>query len=377
MPNRDLTQKQQKAYDEALKRIEACRRAQNTELSLRRLGLTRLPPEITQLSHLTGLFLERNKLITLPPEIGQFVNLAGLYLSDNQLSTLPLEIGRLANLTRLDLDSNLLTTLSPGIGRLVNLRMLNLGGNQLKTLPPEIGQLANLTKLHLSRNRLSTLPPEMGRLAQLEDLMLENNRLCELPESLMRLARLRQLMLHGNTLGLPDNVLGPPWLSGGEVPSAKPQKILDYYFTRLKAPPTEPDPSHYDVFISVKSEDYPHARMAAAFLREAGLRVFFSEQELPKMGNSDFFDAIDTALESSRHMLVVTTSRAHVRSQWVKKEWQTYLNEKLSGRKIGNLVTLLCGSVKIGDLPLSLRQHEARPSDDLPSLLNYFQARGS
>jgi len=41
-----------------------------------------------------------------------------------------------------------------------------------------------------------------------------------------------------------------------------------------------------------------------------------------------------------------------------------------------SLVTLLCGGMKIGDLPLlSLRQHEARPSDDLSSLLNYFRQR--
>jgi hypothetical protein len=131
----------------------------------------------------------------------------------------------------------------------------------------------------------------------------------------------------------------------------------------------------YDVFVSAKSEDYPRARPVAKFLREAGLRVFFCEEELPEMANSEYFDAIDTALESSRHMLVVTSSRKHVESKWVKKEWQSFLNEKLSDRKPGNLVTLLCDGMKIADLPLSLRQHEARSENDLPSLLSYFRAK--
>lgn len=142
---------------------------------------------------------------------------------------------------------------------------------------------------------------------------------------------------------------------------------------RFPAPVQTPTGTVYDVFVSAKSEDYGHARTAAAFLRKAGLRVFFSEEELPEMGNSDYFRAIDDALEGARHMLLVTTSRAHATSEWVEKEWRTYLNEKLSRRKTGNLVTLLCGSMTIADLPISLRQHEARPAGDLPSLLKYFR----
>lgn len=133
------------------------------------------------------------------------------------------------------------------------------------------------------------------------------------------------------------------------------------------------DPSAYDVFISSKSEDYPHARKAAEVLRKAGLRVFFSEDELRRMGKSDYYDAIDNVLEGTRHMVVVTSSRKHVESPWVKKEWQTYLTEKLSGRKSGNLVTLLCGNMRVGDLPIGLRQHEARPYGEQPNLLNYFK----
>jgi hypothetical protein len=67
------------AYDEALKRIEACRRkgTQRTFLDLSTLGLTQVPPEIGQLTALTQLALHNNQLTSLPPEIGQLTALTG------------------------------------------------------------------------------------------------------------------------------------------------------------------------------------------------------------------------------------------------------------------------------------------------------------
>ncbi len=307
-----MREKEQAAYDEALKRMEACLRNGSTGLDLSNLGLTHVPPEIGYLKALDSVFLQNNLLTTLPPEIGQLEALTGLYLANNQLTT----------------------------------------------LPPEIGGLKALEDLYLFNNQLTSLPKEIGQLNALKDLVLEGN----------------------DALGLPAELLQRVWTQSGDVP-ASPQDILAFYFSnKAQQTPTPAAPLDryaYDVFLSVKSQDYPHARVAEAFLRKAGLRVFFCEQELPEMGNSDYFDAIDNALEGARHMLVVTSSREHVMSQWVKKEWQTYLNEKLSGRKSGNLVTLLFGKMTIGDLPLSLRQHEARNGEDLASLLNYFRARGT
>ncbi|HEX7635330.1 MAG TPA: hypothetical protein VF427_08640, partial [Noviherbaspirillum sp.] len=75
-----MTQKQQKAYNEALMEIEACLRGKETALDLSGLGLTRLPPEIGQLTALTRLNLGGNQLSTLPTEIGQLTALTSLYL---------------------------------------------------------------------------------------------------------------------------------------------------------------------------------------------------------------------------------------------------------------------------------------------------------
>ena len=230
MPQPEMTPEQQQAYDEALKRIEACPRQQGTELNLGGLGLTRLPPEIGQLTNLTELYLQRNQLRTLPPqigqlanltelrfnnnqlrtlppEIGQLANLMGLSLYNNQLTTLPPEIGQLAELTQLYLQSNQLTTLPPEIGQLTNLTELNLSENQLTTLPPEIGLLTNLTKLELSCNQLTNLPPEIGQLANLESLYLDNNQQTTLPPEIGLLTKLTLLYLHGNQLGtLPSEI---------------------------------------------------------------------------------------------------------------------------------------------------------------------------
>ncbi|OYW77555.1 MAG: hypothetical protein B7Z37_03775 [Verrucomicrobia bacterium 12-59-8] len=281
MPTPQMTSKEQQAYDEALKRIQACLQQgeKGTSLHLSGLGLTTLPPEIGQLTALTSinltsnylsalppeigqltslttLFLGNNQLIALPPEIGQLTSLTSLYLHGSQLSALPPEIGRLTSLTTLNLDNNKLSSLPPEIGRLTTLSRLYLSNIQLSELPPEIGQLKNLSLLSLRENQLATLPAEFARLVNLEGLRLDANRFTHLPAfmgSLRKLSRLslarnqlsrlphelRQLKslvalyLHDNPrLNLSPEVLGPresEVVNNRKTP-AKPQTILDYYF---------------------------------------------------------------------------------------------------------------------------------------------------
>lgn len=132
-----------------------------------------------------------------------------------------------------------------------------------------------------------------------------------------------------------------------------------------------PEPT-YDVFISAKSEDYAFAREAYQYMSERGLRVFFSDEVLPQLGNSKFSDEIFKALEGSRHVLVVTSTRKHVEGGWVQEEWGSFLEEKRSGRRDGNLVTLLCEGISVGDLPFQLRKYEAGTRKDLPRLMAYL-----
>jgi len=223
MPDSDMSAVEQKASEEAQKRIADCVRRRGTVLDLSRLGLARLPSKISQLTKLTELNLAHNRFDSLPPELGEFAsltrldlsnnqlaglspqigrlaNLTLLYLCHNQLATLPPELGQLANLTRLDLSHNPLSNLPPELGRLANLTRLDLSHNRLGTLPPEVGQLTNLTRLYLSNNHLGALPPELGQLAGLTRLYLAHNRLDRLPPQLGQLARLTVLDLSNNTL---------------------------------------------------------------------------------------------------------------------------------------------------------------------------------
>lgn len=253
-----------------------------TTLDLSGLGLTKVPPEIGQLTDMSLLILGNNQLRTLPPEIGRLTGLTLLALSANQLTSLPPEIGQLKALQQLSLHDNQLTTLPPEIGQLKVLTALNLGANQLTALPPEIGgltaltslrlynnhlttlpdsisQLKALTALNLSRNEFTTLPPSICQLGALTLLDLANNRfttlpaqvdqlealyqlhltgnqLTSLPPELGQLPVLRRLYLHGNpALAIPDSILGPTYsesLPATDASAARPQDILNYYFAK-------------------------------------------------------------------------------------------------------------------------------------------------
>lgn len=203
-----MTAAEQRAYDEAVKRIGECARRRGTALDLSRLHLTRVPPRIGQLAKLTTLDLSNNLLDRLPPELGELAQLARLDLSHNPLVTLPAVIAQLTALTALDLSHTTLGALPPEIGRLVELTRLDLAHNPLVELPPELGRLAQLTRLYLTDNRLLAVPAALGQLASLTRLYLSHNRLCALPAELGQLASLTRLDLSHNQLEVLPPELG-------------------------------------------------------------------------------------------------------------------------------------------------------------------------
>ena len=116
------------------------------------------------------------------------------------------------------------------------------------------------------------------------------------------------------------------------------------------------------VFICCKSEDYPQAAELVRYLMAKNIPVFFSQESLPNIGDADYRRAIDRALDEAEHMVVVTSSRENVQSPWVEAEWGFFINEKRSGRKRGNLITLALANLKPQDLPPSLRYYEVVPA---------------
>ncbi|MCI5157124.1 MAG: hypothetical protein D3906_01555 [Candidatus Electrothrix sp. AUS1_2] len=79
-------------YEDALRRIKEAEDISTRVLDLKDQGLTKLPPELFQLKHLSVLYLSYNQLSSLPPEIVQLTNLALLWLHGNPLVSPPIEI---------------------------------------------------------------------------------------------------------------------------------------------------------------------------------------------------------------------------------------------------------------------------------------------
>jgi hypothetical protein len=129
------------------------------------------------------------------------------------------------------------------------------------------------------------------------------------------------------------------------------------------------------VFISSKSADYQYVLPLYDFLISHGKKVFFSQETLPMMGNADYREEIDKAIDQAKHMIVVGSSIENIQSPWVKDEWGAFINEKRSGRKVGsNLITVIVGPIDIEDLPLSLRMNEVITFDpeNFSAILNYL-----
>lgn len=119
------------------------------------------------------------------------------------------------------------------------------------------------------------------------------------------------------------------------------------------------DCMNYDVFISSKSEDYHLAEEVYNFLKTNGLSVFIASEELKKIGEAQYANAIDEVLDDSIHMIVVASSVYNIKSKWVKYEWSTFSNDLKSGYRDGNLLTILSGNIELKTLPASLRHQQS------------------
>lgn len=124
-------------YQMAHKRIKDASIYHRPWLILERLGLTELPKEVFELTHLDELIVIDNLIETLPAEINQLTSLTRLCVFYNEISSLPAEIGDLKHLTHLDLSCNKLTDLPKEILQLKRLSYLDLRYNLLP-LPEEI-----------------------------------------------------------------------------------------------------------------------------------------------------------------------------------------------------------------------------------------------
>lgn len=130
--------------------------------------------------------------------------------------------------------------------------------------------------------------------------------------------------------------------------------------------------AEYDIFISCKSEDYEIAERVYSFLKDNGFSVFLSSKELRRMAQADYMDAISVALDTAYSMIVISTKKEYLTSKWVKFEWSTFLNEILSGRKTGQIMTL-ADNIKVHEFPIQLRKYESFTLENYEDILPYLE----
>ena len=127
----------------------------------------------------------------------------------------------------------------------------------------------------------------------------------------------------------------------------------------------------YDVFISCKSEDYNLARVVYNFLRTKGLSVFLADAELRRIRKDEYGKVIDAALESSEHFILLASRPDYVVSTYVEVEWRIFLEEKRSGRKKGNILTIRKG-FNVAKLPIALRSLQSFEFVEHQSIIDYL-----
>lgn len=119
----------------------------------------------------------------------------------------------------------------------------------------------------------------------------------------------------------------------------------------------------HQIFISSKNldengnptQDIKIAEELYHFLSDKGLNVFLSNIILENLGISLYQKAIDDALDSSIILIAVGTSRGNLESQWVRYEWDSFMNDIRTGIKPNGRVFILTDGMNIKDLPRALR----------------------
>ncbi|KAJ8632240.1 hypothetical protein MRB53_025576 [Persea americana] len=165
-----------------------------TNISLQGKGLSgSVPPAISGLRSLTGLYLHYNSLNgEIPREISNLTELVDLYLNVNNITgNIPAEIGNMGNLQVLQLCYNQLSGSIPTeLGYLKKLSVLALQYNRLTgAIPATLGDLSMLMRLDLSFNQLfGSIPRKVADVPELQVLDVRNNTLSgNVPSALKRL----------------------------------------------------------------------------------------------------------------------------------------------------------------------------------------------
>ena len=131
----------------------------------------------------------------------------------------------------------------------------------------------------------------------------------------------------------------------------------------------------YEVFISFKrnaldgsgkTRDYEIASDLHKALKDAGVEAFISEKDL---FTYDFRRKIDDALDESKILIAVGTSRDNMESENVRYEWTSFHNDILSRIKPDAQIFSYIEGMNHTDLPRALRHYESLTTNEKTRLV--------
>ena len=182
------------SFDEAQRRIAACKQSQSDRLDLCNLNLAEIPKDLSELHWLTMLDLSLNQISRIEG-LEALSNLKILFLYKNQIKQTG-DLNNLKSLQILLLGSNQISQIE-GLGALRKLKIVDLNKNLIIRIEG-LHKLSGLQKLCLSFNQISRIEG-LDALSSLQELYLDNNQISRL-EGLDALSGLQMLDLDNNQI---------------------------------------------------------------------------------------------------------------------------------------------------------------------------------
>jgi hypothetical protein len=292
-------------------------------------------------------FREVNQLYaTLHEELGEAGDNAGTIKAYyNQLRLIRKELATYARRREQEAENGVLV-MSALLSKDEECHLVVDTGSTLVTISPELVRVLGLTR-SLAEEVEVVLPG--GHRARGRKLILPS-----LSVQGMEAQNVEAVQLEESQCGI-DGLLGLSYLNRFNymVEREKPQRL----HLSLKGDAIDT----YDVFISYNSDDEWWARIIFDALTVMKYRPFLSDISLRELGHGDFGKAIESAISSARHMVVVGSSNENLTSPWVEKEWRFFIHLQLLKRKTGNLIAIPCGTMTAEDLPPGLSYYQAVP----------------
>lgn len=123
---------------------------------------------------------------------------------------------------------------------------------------------------------------------------------------------------------------------------------------------------NYDVFISFKNTDENGCQTRDSAiavelfkaLDDKNIHAFYSNTRLFEFGEAAYKEAIESALDQSRVLIVIATDAAYLKSRWVSYERESFHEDILAGRKKNAVIVPYMQNVFGTDIPRSLRGYE-------------------